>query len=89
MDIETEFQNAQETVKRLAFRPSNERLLKLYALYKQATAGDNDAEVPDISDLVSRAKHDAWAALKGKTQTEAMSEMSGTSASLSPAVACL
>lgn len=36
MSLDQEFQTAQEHVQKLSARPSNETLLKLYALYKQA-----------------------------------------------------
>ncbi|OYZ44176.1 MAG: acyl-CoA-binding protein, partial [Acidovorax sp. 17-64-282] len=37
----------------------------IYALYKQATAGDNTEKKPSFSDVVGRAKWDAWEKLKG------------------------
>ncbi|MBN8509701.1 MAG: acyl-CoA-binding protein [Burkholderiales bacterium] len=49
----------------LTERPDNATLLKIYALYKQATAGDNDEKKPSFSDIVGRAKWDAWEKLKG------------------------
>ena len=39
-ELDTDFQRASEDVKRLPARPDNDTLLKLYALYKQATDGD-------------------------------------------------
>ena len=52
-------------------RPDNATLLKLYALYKQATEGDNESKKPSFTDLVARAKWDAWAKLEGTTPDEA------------------
>ena len=46
-------------------RPDNATLLKIYALYKQATAGDNTEKKPGFSDIVGRAKWEAWDKLKG------------------------
>jgi len=46
-------------------RPDNATLLRLYALYKQATAGDVQGKRPGFIDLAGRAKHDAWAELEG------------------------
>ena len=72
MMISTDFQNAQETVKRLAYRPSNERMLQLYSLYKQATVGDCNTTEPSQDDLAMRAKYDAWMNLQGTEKEEAM-----------------
>jgi diazepam-binding inhibitor (GABA receptor modulator, acyl-CoA-binding protein) len=49
-------------------------LLKIYALYKQATAGDVEGKRPGFADMVGRAKWDAWAGVKGKPADEAMQE---------------
>ena len=64
-DLEHRFQNAVAASKELTQRPDNATLLKLYALYKQATEGDVSGTKPGFADLVGRAKWDAWAALKG------------------------
>ncbi len=70
MNLNEKFAKAQEDSKNLDERPDNETLLSLYALYKQATAGDAPAEGPSNPfDIVGKAKHDAWAKLKG-TGTE-------------------
>ncbi|MDE2047771.1 MAG: acyl-CoA-binding protein, partial [Betaproteobacteria bacterium] len=52
--------------------PGNAAKLKLYALYKQATAGDNTDKKPGFGDMVGRAKWDAWAGVKGMSHDEAM-----------------
>ena len=65
------FAEAQERVKKLSKRPSNEQLLQLYGLYKQATASDATGSRPGMLDLVGRAKWDAWAARKGTSRDEA------------------
>ena len=49
-------------------------LLKLYALYKQGSAGDVEGKRPGFTDMVGRAKFDAWAALKGTGSDEAMQQ---------------
>ena len=59
------FTSAQERVKTLTTRPSNEQLLELYALYKQGTEGDVSGSRPGMFDLKGRAKYDAWAGKKG------------------------
>ncbi len=65
------FAEAQERVKKLSRRPSNEQLLQLYGLYKQATEGDARGSRPGMLDPVGRAKWDAWAARKGTAPDEA------------------
>jgi acyl-CoA-binding protein len=47
-------------------------LLRIYALDKQACAGDVSGARPGMTDFVGRAKVDAWTALKGKSKNEAM-----------------
>ena len=47
---------------------------RLYALYKQASSGDVASERPDFTDLVGRAKWDAWKALEGRSGGQAMQE---------------
>ena len=41
-------------------------LLKIYSLYKQASAGDVEGKRPGFTDMVGRAKFDAWAAPEGQ-----------------------
>ena len=71
MSLQEQFDQAQADSKNLAERPDNMTLLKIYALFKQASAGDVTGERPGMTDFVARAKFDAWDALKGKTQDEA------------------
>lgn len=69
------FEKAVEDSKGLREKPSNETLLMLYSLYKQATEGDNTTDPPSNPfDFVSKAKYDAWAGVKGKTKEEAMKD---------------
>ena len=65
MTLIEKFTSAQEKVKTLSSRPSNEQLLELYALYKQGVAGDVAGARPGMFDLKGRAKYDAWAGKKG------------------------
>jgi acyl-CoA-binding protein len=65
MDQPDAFAEAQERVKTLARRPSNDDLLALYGLYKQATEGDARGSRPGLLDPKGRAKWDAWAARRG------------------------
>lgn len=71
-DLKTQFEAAVANSTNLSERPDNATLLKLYALYKQASAGDNTEAKPGFSDMVARAKWDAWNTLKGKSADEAM-----------------
>ncbi len=73
-DLKAAFDAAVAGSKNLSERPDNATLLKLYALYKQATMGDNTEKKPGFSDMIGRAKWDAWAALKGKSGDAAMQE---------------
>lgn len=73
-DLKAAFDAAVAGSKNLTERPDNATLLKLYALYKQATVGDNTEKKPGFSDMIGRAKWDAWTAMKGKPAEEAMQE---------------
>jgi diazepam-binding inhibitor (GABA receptor modulating acyl-CoA-binding protein) len=75
MDLKELFEKATVESKQLASKPSNETLLQLYSLYKQATEGDNNSEVPaNPFDFVAKAKFEAWNELKGKSKELAMEE---------------
>jgi diazepam-binding inhibitor (GABA receptor modulating acyl-CoA-binding protein) len=74
MSVDEEFEQAQVDVKSLAQRPSNDVLLKLYALYKQGTVGDAGGKRPGAFDLVGRAKYGAWVALAGTAKGDAQRE---------------
>jgi acyl-CoA-binding protein len=71
-DLAARFQAAAEASKTLPKKPDNDTLLKLYALFKQATAGDVTGPQPGPFDFVGRAKYDAWAAIRGTARDEAM-----------------
>ena len=73
-DVHAEFEAAVLNSKNLAERPDNATLLKIYALYKQATAGDVSDKKPGFSDMVGRAKWDAWNGLKGTSRDDAMQQ---------------
>lgn len=70
--LEEEFRQAAEDVQQLPRRPDNETLLKLYALYKQATEGDVSGRRPGFTDFAGRAKYDAWARLRGEDRQSSM-----------------
>lgn len=73
-DLKAAFESAVAGSRNLTERPDNATLLKLYALYKQATAGDNSEPKPGFSDMVGRAKWEAWNALKGTASEAAMQQ---------------
>ncbi len=73
-DLQAQFETAVANSKNLSERPDNMTLLKLYALYKQGSAGDNTDKRPGFSDMIGRAKWDAWNALKGTASTDAMQQ---------------
>lgn len=71
-DLQQRFEQAQVEAKTLSSRPSNDDLLSLYSLYKQATAGEaSGAKKPGRFDLVGKAKYDAWSKLAGMSSDDA------------------
>ena len=71
-DLAGAFQQAKDDVTKLSKAPDNDVMLRLYALYKQSTKGDCTGDRPGMMDFVGRAKYDAWKAVAGITQEEAM-----------------
>ena len=65
------FEAAVANSKNLSERPDNATLLKIYALYKQGTVGDNTEKKPGFTDMVGRAKWDAWNKLNGTDSDDA------------------
>ena len=70
-DLNAAFEAAVMNSTSISERPDNATLLKLYALYKQATEGDNEAKKPSFTDMVGRAKWDAWEKLKDTSADDA------------------
>ncbi len=70
--LKAAFEKAVADSKNLPEKPDNMTLLKIYSLYKQATEGDVEGKRPGFTDMVGRAKYDAWAAVKGQSADEAM-----------------
>ena len=68
------FDKAVADSKNLPEKPDNATLLQLYALYKQASSGDVEGKRPGFTDMVGRAKWDAWNEIKGKGSEEAIKE---------------
>jgi len=76
-DLKAKFEQAVADSKNLPERPDNQTLLKLYALFKQASSGDVDDKRPGFTDMVGRAKWDAWNELKGTSADDAMKQYVG------------
>ena len=75
MELKEQFEKAIEDSKSLTENTSNDTLLQLYSLYKQATDGDINIEPPSNPFVfVAKAKYEAWAALKGKSTANAMTD---------------
>lgn len=70
-ELDDRFAAAQAKIKPVTGL-SNDVLLDLYALYKQATVGDVSGGRPGMLDLRGRAKYDAWAKRKGTAKPAAM-----------------
>lgn len=74
MSLTEDFNTAVSKSKELTKRPTNEELLDLYALFKQATDGDVSGERPGGFDFKAIAKYDAWASKKGMEKETAMQQ---------------
>ncbi len=74
--MEQDFNDAVARSKELTVRPSNDELLKLYSLFKQATEGDVSGERPGGFDFKGAAKYDAWTSVKGMASEDAMKQYS-------------
>jgi acyl-CoA-binding protein len=75
MELKEQFEQAAADSKTLTEKPGNADLLQLYSLYKQGSIGDVNTEPPSNPfDFVGKAKYEAWASLKGKSSTDAMTE---------------
>ncbi len=82
MDLRSQFEEAAAHSRNLG-EQSNDVLLRLYALYKQATSGDASGPRPGAFNMVGRAKYDAWAALAGTSAETAMQDYIALVAELS------
>ena len=72
--LESKFHDMKGKVSSLKNDPGNEVKLKMYALFKQSTEGDNSAPKPSALNFVAKAKWDAWNNLKSLNKDDAMSE---------------
>ncbi|KAG5684134.1 hypothetical protein PVAND_013375 [Polypedilum vanderplanki] len=74
MGLKEDFDAAAEQVKNLKAKPSDQDLLELYSLFKQATVGDNNTEKPGMLDFKGKAKWEAWNSRKGMSADDAMTK---------------
>ncbi len=73
-ELEQKFEAAKNRVTELPAKPSNEKMLELYALNKQASIGDVNVEKPGMFDFVAAAKFNAWTAKKGLSKEDAQQQ---------------
>lgn len=73
-ELKERFEAAAAASKSLSKRPDDDTLLKIYALYKQATEGDVQGDRPGLLDFVGGAKFDAWSKLEGLSEDDAMTQ---------------
>lgn len=66
------FDKAAEEVKKLKEKPTDDEMLEIYSLFKQATVGDINTDRPGMLDFKGKAKWDAWEKKKGMTKEAAM-----------------
>ena len=71
MDLKERFEGAIKKAKELPSQ-SNDTLLELYGLYKQATEGDVQGDRPGGFDFRGAAKYDAWENRRGMSADDAM-----------------
>lgn len=74
MELKEQFEAALLRVKNLSQKPANDELLELYALYKQATEGDNNGEEPNAFDFKEKFKWNQWNTKKGMSSQDAMQQ---------------
>ena len=72
--LREQFDTAVIESRALPAKPDPVTLLRMYSLFKQGTAGDNQDEKPGFTDIVARAKWDAWKKQEGSSQDEAMQQ---------------
>lgn len=73
-NLQKRFDSAVADSKNLREAPGDDVKLKMYALYKQASAGDVSGTRPGFTNIVGRVKYDAWAAVKGTSAAAAMQQ---------------
>jgi diazepam-binding inhibitor (GABA receptor modulating acyl-CoA-binding protein) len=71
MSAADDFAKAQEDVKTLTKRPSDQQFLDLYGYFKQATEGDNHTSKPGMFDIKGQFKWNAWKDKSGLSTEDA------------------
>lgn len=74
MTLQADFDAAMAASKNLPERPDNMTLLKLYALFKQGSNGNAEGKRPSLTDMIARAKWDAWKMQEGVSKDDAMQQ---------------
>ncbi|XP_026151709.1 acyl-CoA-binding protein isoform X2 [Mastacembelus armatus] len=69
-DLQARFDSAAAEVKQLKAKPTDDEMLKVYALFKQATVEDVNTARPGMFDFTGKAKWDAWEKQKEKSGQE-------------------
>ncbi|KAF2885392.1 hypothetical protein ILUMI_20790 [Ignelater luminosus] len=76
MTTEEKFNAAVNVIRSLpkngSYQPSNELMLRFYALFKQATQGPCKSSRPPFWDIVGRVKYDSYKALGNMSKQDAM-----------------
>jgi len=76
-----EFDAAAEAIKAVS-ETTQEEMLDLYGLYKQANVGDVNTARPGMLDFKGKAKWDAWKSREGMSKEDAMTAYVALVASL-------
>ncbi|CAM2104133.1 diazepam-binding inhibitor-like 5 [Lepidochelys kempii] len=67
-----EFEKAAAMVREMKVPISDQEKLEIYSLYKQATIGDINIPCPAPTDVIGKAKWEAWNGHKGMSKADAM-----------------
>ncbi|XP_014609571.1 PREDICTED: acyl-CoA-binding protein homolog [Polistes canadensis] len=71
MSLDEQFEAAEKVIKTLTKRPTDEELLELYGLFKQAMIGDCNTQKPGLFDMKAKAKWQSWNSKKGVSKEDA------------------
>jgi len=82
--LDSLFSEAQGAVKAATQKPSNDDLLQLYAHFKQATVGPNEAKRPSALNVKDCYKYDAWKGLGNMSSDAAKEAYCGLADRLKP-----
>ena len=73
-ETDLEFRVEVHNVKNLNKKPTDNELLKLYALYKQSLFGNNNTEKPSFFNFKEMSKWNVWTEQAGKGRSTAKRE---------------